>query len=396
MKKVLTFLSLTVLVACNKTGDLVPGGTKSASSSSYSSPGSLVGGSSGGTSANPGNGQTPAGQITAGEWNDLSHWSFWKELLQKEDYAQMPSYWSDRPTSRVSVNLKNLQGEILVDVPVSLLAADNTILWVSRTDNSGNAELFPLQGGGDQVDLGRLKVSINNSVFENIATFDNGVNNITIPADGRTERTMDIAFVVDATGSMGDELEYLKVELTDVLQEIRVRNPTVLINTGAVFYRDQGDDYITRKSDFTTHFDRTINFIKEQAADGGGDFPEAVQSALNESIHNLQWSSAATSRILFLVLDAPPHHNPEIVSEINNLIEAAAAKGIKIIPVTASGIDKETEFLMRFISILTNGTYVFITNDSGIGNDHLKPSVGPYDVEFLNKLMVRLIDKYAH
>ena len=95
------------------------------------------------------------------------------------------------------------------------------------------------------------------------------------------------------------------------------------------------------------------------------------------------------------MLDAPPHYEPDIVKEINDLIEDASAKGIKIIPVTASGIDKETEFLMRFMAVFTNGTYVFITNDSGIGNDHLKPSVGPYEVEYLNQLIVRLIDNYA-
>ena len=74
----------------------------------------------------------------------------------------------------------------------------------------------------------------------------------------------------------------------------------------------------------------------------------------------------------------------------------ASQKGIKIIPVTASGIDKDTEFLMRFFSITTNSTYVFITNDSGIGNDHLIASVGEYQVENLNDLMVRIITKYSN
>jgi len=50
---------------------------------------------------------------------------------------------------------------------------------------------------------------------------------------------------------------------------------------------------------------------------------------------------------------------------------------------------------MRFLSISTNGTYVFITDHSGIGNSHLEPTVGPYQVEFLNNQMVRLINKYA-
>ena len=50
---------------------------------------------------------------------------------------------------------------------------------------------------------------------------------------------------------------------------------------------------------------------------------------------------------------------------------------------------------MRNFSIATNGTYVFITNDSSVGNEHLEPSVGEYEVEYLKDLMVRLIKKYS-
>jgi len=36
-----------------------------------------------------------------------------------------------------------------------------------------------------------------------------------------------------------------------------------------------------------------------------------------------------------------------------------------------------------------------MTNDSGIGNNHLEASVGEYQVEKLNNLMLRLITKYS-
>lgn len=164
--------------------------------------------------------------------------------------------------------------------------------------------------------------------------------------------------------------------------------------TGSVFYRDEGDDYVTRVSAFTSNITTTLNFIKQQQASGGGDFPEAVHTALDKAVNNLQWSSTARTRILFLLLDAPPHYENNVITDLQKHIKDAAAKGIKVIPITASGIDKETEFLMRFLAVTTNGTYVFITNDSGVGNEHLEPTVGKYDVELLNNLMVRLINKY--
>ena len=95
-----------------------------------------------------------------------------------------------------------------------------------------------------------------------------------------------------------------------------------------------------------------------------------------------------------MLLDAPAHHNDNVIKSLHSSIEAYAKAGIKIIPVAASGVDKNTEFMLRFFAVSTSGTYVFLTNDSGIGGDHIQASVGEYEVELLNELIVRLIDKY--
>ena len=72
-------------------------------------------------------------------------------------------------------------------------------------------------------------------------------------------------------------------------------------------------------------------------------------------------------------------------------IQLAAKKGIKIIPVAASGVDKNAEFLLKFFAMATNGTYTFLTNHSGIGNNHIAPEAKDYNVETLNDLIIRLI-----
>ncbi|OMQ08668.1 VWA domain-containing protein [[Flexibacter] sp. ATCC 35103] len=339
--------------------------------------------------------QTQAGQITAGEWNDLSNWAFWESLNANSEFAEMSNYWKYRLNDRVSVNVK-YDSENLTDVPVSLINSQNEIVWSSRTNNKGNAEFWPHLKNENQSDQQNFKIKIGNEIFKNIQTYtDKKVNRLVLQNYNakNTEKKIDIAFMVDATGSMGDELEYLKEELTDVISKVKNKNQGVAVNMGAVFYRDKGEDYVTKISDFSNDIDETVDFIKDQSAEDGGDFPEAVETALDKSINDLEWSEDATSRILFLILDAPPHYDDEIISEIHDLIATASKKGIRIIPITASGIDKETEFLMRYMAIATNGTYVFITNDSGIGNDHLVASVGNYQVEHLNKLMVRLINE---
>lgn len=339
--------------------------------------------------------QIQAGQITAGEWNDLYNWSFWESLSDNSEFSEMKKYWKYNLENRIAVNVKS-GSKNLVDVPVSLINSQNEIVWKSKTNNKGNVELWPSLKGGEKSNYKDFKVKIGNQIFPNIKAYnDTKINSLNVSdyIKNNNEKKIDIAFMVDATGSMGDELEYLKEELTDVISKVKGKNENTTVNMGAVFYRDKGEAYVTKKSDFSTNIDKTVNFIKEQSAEDGGDFPEAVETALDESINNLEWSEDATSRILFLVLDAPPHYNDQIISEIHHLVATASEKGIRIIPITASGIDKETEFLMRYMAIATNGTYVFITNDSGIGNDHIIASVGEYQVELLNKLMERLINQ---
>ncbi|MCB0546688.1 MAG: hypothetical protein KDD19_03820, partial [Phaeodactylibacter sp.] len=138
-----------------------------------------------------------------------------------------------------------------------------------------------------------------------------------------------------------------------------------------------------------------VDFINSQRADGGGDYPEALHSALQKAIEEQDWQGQARARLLFLILDAPPHHEVDVIDAVKEQLQLAAEKGIRIIPVSASGIDRETEFLMRILAIASNGTYTFITDHSGIGNEHLEPTVGEYEVEFLNDLIVRLVNEYV-
>lgn len=340
-------------------------------------------------------GQGEAGMITASEWNDLSNWSFWENLLDNQEFSKMPNYWGFYTNNRLSVYVSNNEVPV-VNAKVELLR-NGSVIWTSKTDNLGYAELWiGLFQKEESIDLSDLSLKINNDLIsQNLVLIQDGINEVTINATNFDSERVEISFIVDATGSMGDELEFLKADLESVIDSVRNNNSNLAIYTSTIFYRDEGDEYITKKSDFTSDLSVTIDFIEQQSAGGGGDFPEAVHTALSLGINELQWSTVAKTRIAFLLLDAPPHYTNEVKASIYNTIKAAAQRGIKVIPITASGIDKETEFLMRFMSIATNGTYVFITNDSGIGNNHLEPSVGEHEVEYLNDLMVRLIKKYS-
>ena len=59
-------------------------------------------------------------------------------------------------------------------------------------------------------------------------------------------------FMIDTTGSMGDELAYLQVELADVIADIRDNiGQSFKIRLSINFYRDADDEYVVREFPFT-------------------------------------------------------------------------------------------------------------------------------------------------
>ena len=338
--------------------------------------------------------QPQGGLVTAGEWNDLDNWDFYQKTLMKEPFKGFPDDWQMYTNHRIAVAL-TAKNKPAANATVTLFRND-TPIWTAKTDNLGRAELWVGAFQKEkELNTAMLRLKVNEQWVSTAAISETQVNRIALDeALPSPTNLVQIAFMVDATGSMGDELEFLKMDLKKVINEVQKTNNQLKISTATVFYRDEGDEYVVKHSPFTEDINQTTEFISQQRADGGGDFPEAVDKALVQ-LNQLQWQPEARTRIAFLVLDAPPHNKPAVISSIQYSVKTAAASGIKLIPVVASGIDKTTEFLMRFIAMYTNGTYVFITDHSGIGNKHLEPSVGEYQIEKLSDLMVRLIKKYS-
>jgi Mg-chelatase subunit ChlD len=209
-----------------------------------------------------------------------------------------------------------------------------------------------------------------------------------------SRRALDLGFLVDATGSMGDEMAFLQSELKDIVRRVRAVEPNLDIRMSVVFYRDRGDAFITKSLPFTRSADEAVSFISGTTADGGGDYPEDMNAGL-EAMMRQRWSRDGTPQMLFLLADAPPQQYAGQDYTYHEAIQDAAANGIAIYPVAASGVDKPTEFLFRAMAAMTGGKYVFLTDDSGVGNSHEEPDITGYTVEKLNDLMVREIRSYV-
>jgi hypothetical protein len=342
-----------------------------------------------------------AGQLTAGEWRDLDHWSFWRELMGegKQDnsnskWAKFADKWGFDTGHRFSVLVGGKSGRV-ADAKVRLVDAREKVLWEARTDNQGRAELFAGFFGGDTGKAPyQILVEKDGRAVDVDAEKAYGARpyRVEMPQATKLSRAVDVMFVVDTTGSMGDELSYLKRELQDVAQRVQKKSEQRLAMRLSVnFYRDKNDDYLVRSYPFSSNVSKVNRQIASQNSGGGGDFPEAVDEALEDAVFEHEWRDDARARLLFLVLDAPPHGDAAGKKRLHRTIREAAKRGIRVIPVAGSGIDKNTEFLMRHLAIGTGGTYAFLTDDSGIGGSHIKPTIGPHDVEYLNDMLVRLI-----
>ncbi len=338
-----------------------------------------------------------AGLLTAGEWNDLHNWNrHWTDLLADGEIEEYQKMYAMFPRNRYTLMLLNNQNYPAADVKV-VLKSGNDLIWEARTDNTGKAELWANMF--DQKNSENLTIEVlfegKTQIIRQPKVAKDGINVLKINNLCVSSKNVDIVWAIDATGSMGDEIAYLKSELLDVIGRAKSLSQDLSFRMGTVFYRDQGDDYITKSSGLHSDIAKTVDFIKQQYAGGGGDMPEAVHSALEEAIFGQQWSETAIARICFLVLDASPHQSAAVNASLQRAIREAARKGIRIVPITASGIQKDTEFLMKFFGLATNGSYVFLTDHSGIGGKHLEPTTDEYKVELLNDLLVRLITEYT-
>jgi len=334
-----------------------------------------------------------SGQLTGAELSDFDKYEMWQHIADA-DFDLYSRLWEIIPTHRHSLQVLTGEGRPAVDIPVQLIDKNDKVLWQARTNNTGSAELW---GNGEEGHKIIAVVNGKKQTLKKPTLFEEGINRMTVQMECNISDNVDIAFIVDATGSMKDEIKYLQSEMEDIIAQAKAKHSKLNFRTASVFYRCSGNDYAYKHADFAQDETSIGNFIKEQSAAQGG--AEVVDSALYVGIDQLNWSEEARARIAFLFLDEPPGKDSLTKANMAQYIAQAAEKGIRIVPVVASanfGTEESLEYLMRAAALLTNSSYVFLTDDSGIGDAHAKPTVDEYQVEKLNKLMQRLIKEFTY
>lgn len=324
-----------------------------------------------------------AGILTAGDYDDLLNPTWYADYvgryLQEQNVRDLP--WVDTRQA-ITVSVRDSEGRPAPFVEVSVSRPQGEPLRL-RTLADGTVVLFPALDN-----LGRTAE----------ITVEGRTRRLTVGPDSRVEirtarraaaiRAFDLLMVVDATGSMGDEMEYLKRELASIMASLAERHPGVDTRIGLIVYRDNGDQYVVRDFPFTGNVDELVRQLEAQRADGGGDYPEAMDQALDRAM-DYPWRDDAV-RSIVLVADAPPHDGQ--IGATWDQVQEARARRIQITPVAASGVGHRAEFVMRAAAAATQSRYLFLTDDSGVGNPHATPVVKCYVVTRLDSLLRRVLD----
>lgn len=340
--------------------------------------------------------QFQSGTLTAGSLDDHAGYdefrAFFSSMLQQSRSGGMPALGIGR---RVEIAVVNHEGQPVGNADVTVHPAEEGANQVALaefpTGTDGKGVFLPGFDGGTNHAAFRVTAKSHDGRHSVTETFEfgQGAWTLKLPATEATLPTrLDVALVVDTTGSMQDELEYLKVEIDGIARAIHRRYPKVDQRFALILYRDYGDSYVTRTFDFTGSLEEFRKSLSRQSANGGGDIPEAVHLSLEQSL-KLSWRGGNTARVMFLIGDAPPHleHERHSLESIRSLRK----RGVTVFPVAASGAKKRAEFVFRVAAFLTRGRYLFLTDHSGVGNPHAKPHASKYNVERLDQLMIRMI-----
>ena len=256
--------------------------------------------------------------------------------------------------------------------------SDGRALWFPRTTDVGEAQQFTaIVSKG----AATTRVDFDRSTLE---------HSVVVNADPSFAPTqLDLEFLVDATGSMGDEIEQLKASLEDIATRIEALPSQPDVRFALTIYRDHGDEFLTRTWNFSADVKGFLQDIADVQADGGNDYPEDVQQGLHDALLKPSWRDPGAVKLVFLIGDAPPHLDYQNDPHYTDDIVMAAQQGIKIESLAASGLDDQGEFIWRQLAEATLGQFLFLTYGPGDTTTH---HVSGYTADNLDDVVVRLVN----
>jgi hypothetical protein len=232
-------------------------------------------------------------------------------------------------------------------------------VWDAMTYGDGRTPFYESLARGGQGGVSAVEVSYGGKRAVASWTGDDDVT-VKLPdlAGISSEIQLDVLFLIDTTGSMGDEIERVKNTLLRVTERLRELKTDFDLRYGAVLFRDIGDEYLTKTHAFTSDISAFDGALQQVRAGGGGDGPESVNQAMAEAVA-MGWRDGA-AKVAFLIGDAPPHMDYQGDAPYGDSAVRAIGKGLRVHSVAASGLDPVGTLVFRQTAQLCRGKFIFI------------------------------------
>ncbi len=308
----------------------------------------------------PGSSPSASG-LKAGYSDDNRQFNYFLSFL--DEYKDVPHIGLDI-AERIIFYVKDMNGRTLPNAEIEIISEGSTVVR-GTTLADGSFRFFPSLYGNSLREY-EIRVIDPLSGKKTGDQFSrNGRREIDLTV--QTERVpkekipLDILFILDTTGSMGEEIQRLKATIELIHLNLSSLPSKPALRFGLVLYKDAGDEeYRTQIVPLTENLEKFQEELNLVEAYGGGDTPEDLQAALSDSLKVIKWNRDGI-RLAFIITDAPPHLDYEQEFDYTLAAQEAKERGIKIHSVGTGGLPLEGEYVLRQISQFTTGRYIFLT-----------------------------------
>ncbi|MBN1698902.1 MAG: VWA domain-containing protein [Spirochaetales bacterium] len=299
--------------------------------------------------------------LEAGYADDNEEFNSFLSFL--DEYSSVKHY-ELKIYERIIFHIQDINGESLSNAGIEVFNELEELICEGTSYADGTFMFFPAEYGDDENYI--VKVTFRFQTKEMNVERD-GVRNIDVVFDfdrpAYDNVPLDMLFVLDTTGSMGEEINQLKTTIELINQHLSTLPSNPLVRFGMVLFRDRDDaqtTYLTQVVPLTDNLDLFQTELSQVTARGGGDKQENLEQALEEAMHEIDWNEDGI-RLGWIITDAGPKLYEDETYRYVDAARDAHEAGIKFFSVGAGGLELGGEYVLRQISQYTCGKFIFLT-----------------------------------
>ncbi len=271
----------------------------------------------------------------------------------------------------------NVTIEFVTDIPshrsdgIPSVLPDSTVSFQFNITNMSDFDLRELEIFPKTNSFGEIlnNVTSTQSFLEQGESWISEEYNVGLTSDGTGfSSALDLAIVLDQSGSMGDEISVLTSNLVDVIDEIDENVPD--LEVGLILFGGQSCNPYSDSNliyDLTPNVEDIVSVLAKTKADGG---VEPWGDALYVAENWLDWRENSV-KLIILITDEP-NNGGQVIGDgtgtydgplLYNLFEDLYENGFILCTIAASGSSSLTIDQLEAGAEATNGTYIELGGD---------------------------------